>query len=126
LGVLPAPASAAVGDVRVQVVTLGPGGSAVISGTIECATGSDAFGTVELRQKGHGGYNLATGFFGSQGSLPCSANGPVTWTVGPAFGSRPFHPGPAVVQVSSGVCTPTIPQVCAFGSETKEVKITRS
>lgn len=74
---------------------------------------------VDVRQRGKNGYNLA-----SEGRFEdCPGEGLLTWTLGPMFSSRPFHPGPAVVQ--------------AFGelrhdgstftqrTETKEIKITR-
>ena len=91
-----------VGEVVVQSVTLGPGGSVTVTGTIECVEGHHYFGQVDVRQRTGGNvYNTASlGFSGT-----CETTGPVAFTTS-GFSEKPFHRGPATVQASSSVYTP--------------------
>ena len=128
------PASANLGDTNTQAVTLGPLGSIAVSGTIDCAPPSpfvqggtfSVFTTV--RQKGHGGYNSVTLSFGMGPPIAtCPTSGPGTWSLGPAFGPRPFHGGHVAVQTNGFACSaePFGSNICRSGTqETKELRVT--
>jgi len=91
------------GEIDVQSVTLGPGGSVTVTGTIQCpAEGYHYFGQVDVRQRTGGNvYNtLSLGFSGT-----CEAAGPTAFTVS-GFSDKPFHRGPATVQASSTIYDP--------------------
>ena len=91
------------GEVDVQSVTLGPGGSVTVTGTIQCpAEGYHYFGQVDVRQRTSGNvYNtVSLGFSGT-----CGDTGPTDFTAS-GFSNKPFHRGPATVQASSSIFTP--------------------
>lgn len=104
--------------VNAQSVTLGPGGSVVVSGTIGCTAGYTYFGTSTVRQRSGRQYNTAMNFF----SGTCSATGPESYTTAPTFGSGPFRPGPATVQSSVLVCQGFFVD-CASANELREIRI---
>jgi hypothetical protein len=84
---------AAPGEVDVTSVTLGPGGSATITGTIECVEGSFYQAGVMLRQRAGNSYKSAqVDYYGT-----CATSGPEAFTAA-GFSDRPFHKGPAVIQ----------------------------
>lgn len=91
------------GEVDVQSVTLGPGGSVTATGTIQCTEeGYRYFGTVEVRQRTSGNvYNTV----GLNFSGTCEAGGPTAFTAS-GFSDRPFHRGPATVRASSTIYSP--------------------
>ncbi len=90
------------GDVTITDVTLGPGGSVIVTGTIECVEGYHYFGQVDVRQRTSGNvYNTVTLHF----SGTCEATGPTAFTAS-GFSDRPFHRGPATVQAFSTVYPP--------------------
>jgi len=90
------------GEVDVQSVTLGPGGSVTVTGTIECVEGYYYYGNVDVRQKTGGNvYNtLGLNFNGY-----CETSGPTAFTAS-GFSDRPFHRGPATVRASSTLYPP--------------------
>jgi hypothetical protein len=89
----------AAGEVDVQEVRLGPQGSVIVSGTIQCTEGRYYFVSVTVRQRSQGNtYNLAN----EQASGQCATTGPTAFTI-TMFGERPFHRGPAAVSWFAGV-----------------------
>ncbi|WP_437935327.1 hypothetical protein [Sorangium sp. So ce341] len=90
------------GEVDVESVTLGPGGSVTVTGTIQCTEGDTYLVDVTVRQRTSGNlFNTA----GGQDSGQCTATGPQAFTV-TTFGERPFHRGPASVSTFGEVCPP--------------------
>ena len=92
------------GEIDLQSVTLGPGGSVTVTGTIQGpAEGYHYYGDVVVRQRTGGNvYNtLDLGFSGT-----CEAAGPNAFTVS-GFSDKPFHRGPATVQASSTIYDPS-------------------
>lgn len=81
------------GEVDVQEVTLGPQGSVIVSGTIQCTEGRYYSVSVSVRQRSIG--NTYT-FANDQASGQCATTGPTAFTI-TMFGERPFHRGPAAV-----------------------------
>jgi acetyl-CoA carboxylase carboxyltransferase component len=81
-------------EVDVQSVTLGPGGSVTIIGTIECLEGYFYSADVTVRQRTGGNvYNtVSLGAFDT-----CANTGTQTITV-TGFSNRPFHRGPATIE----------------------------
>src|SRR5215211_2884218 len=67
------------GEVDVQSVKLGPAGSVIVTGTIECVAGYSAYATVEVRQRTNTNVNIY-----AQVSLPslimCETDGPTAFT----------------------------------------------
>lgn len=104
--------------VNTQSVTLGSGGSVVVSGTIACTDGYTYFGTSTVRQRSGRQYNTAMNFF----SGTCSTTGPASYTTAPTFGSGPFHPGPASVQSTVVVCQGFFVH-CASAQEVRDIQI---
>jgi hypothetical protein len=87
-------------EVDVVSVTPGPGGSATVTGTIQCGPGS--FWSVELavrQARGMSGYNA--GFDFVSGTCPSSGEATFTTTV---FGERPFKKGTVVVRATGSAC----------------------
>ena len=90
------------GAIDVQSVTLGPGGSVTVSGTIQCIEGYFYSATVIVRQRTSGNvYNVAdvdaSGTCATTGSLAFTATG---------FSDRPFHRGPATIDSFSRLTSP--------------------
>ena len=97
-----------VGEVDVQSVTLGPGGSVTVTGTIECVEGYYYNATVLVRQRTSGNVINAVQVdaFGQ-----CETTGPTAFTAS-GFGrtgdglERPFHRGPATIQPFGSLFAP--------------------
>jgi hypothetical protein len=120
----PALASHAAG-VQATSATLGPGGSVVVSGTVECVEGYTYLLTTTVRQRAGRDYNIASegGFFGMQ--RRCQTTGPESYTTGAMFGPGPFHPGPAVVSSSVFICDSFGGFAdCSSATDTRELRIT--
>jgi hypothetical protein len=113
------------GEVDVQSVTLGPGGSVTVTGTIQCVEGQQYFWNVDIRQRTSGNvFLLASG----QNSGICQATEllPFTFTeFGRVTGDgpqKPFHKGQAVVSTFVDFCAPGgFP--CERQISTEEVRI---
>jgi hypothetical protein len=99
------------GEVDVQSVTLGPGGSVTVLATIQCVEGQFLTSAdVTVRQRTSGNVFLIAG--GGPQQQICPTTGPLEFTF-TAFGSvsgdgpqKPFHKGPAVVQTFGWICAP--------------------
>ena len=96
------------GEVDVQSVTLGPGGSVTVEGTIECIEGYFYSADVDVRQRTSGNvYNVGdiftNGTCAETGQQYFQATG--FGRVGDNIG-KPFHRGPAVIQPRSTLCDP--------------------
>jgi hypothetical protein len=107
------------GDVDVQSVTLGPGGSLHVTGTIECIEGHQYDIFLEARQtKGNQPVKFGTG--GTNQTLFCQTTGPESFTVDvfPAQGSKPFRKGEVVLSKFRFLCGPS---VCVSGQNGFEV-----
>jgi hypothetical protein len=95
------------GETDVQSVTLGPGGSVTVTGTIQCVEGLQYSWGVVLRQRTSGNVFLTTSM--GNGGM-CPADGPLTFTftsfgrVGSEGAEKPFHKGPATVQTFGDLC----------------------
>jgi opacity protein-like surface antigen len=101
-------AMAATGDVEIQSVTLGTGGTVVITGTIECTEGMQYVVYGDVRQTtGNRTYNIGyyqypeTGYYAS-----CQTTGPEPFTA-TAVGEKPFRKGDVLVRTQAFVCDPT-------------------
>jgi hypothetical protein len=77
-------------NVDTQQVTLGPGGSVVVSGTIVCEEGFFLIFTTVRQRSVHNEYNTASNSRAVDG--PCTGS-PVAWETDPFVGSSPYHPG---------------------------------
>jgi hypothetical protein len=90
------------GEVDVQSVTLGPGGSVTVTATIECLEGYHYSTNVDVRQRTSGNvYNtVSLGLFDT-----CETTGPVSFT-DTRFSDKPFHRGPATIQASTTLYSP--------------------
>jgi len=89
-------------EVDVQSVTLGPGGSVIVTGTIECIEGYNYNINLQVRQRTSGNvYNVADLFTSGR----CETTGPQAFTV-TAFAERPFHGGPATISTQSSLVSP--------------------
>jgi hypothetical protein len=91
-----------VGEVDVQSVTLGPGGSVTVTGTIQCFQDWQYYGNVEVRQRTSGNVYNTVGF-GFSGT--CEGNELTAFTAS-GFSDKPFHRGPATVRASSFLYEP--------------------
>ena len=82
------------GEIAVQSVTLGPGGSLTATGTIQCNADDYYEAIVDVRQKSNGNvYNKITLGAGGQ----CNGAGPTEFTAS-GFSDKPFHKGKATLQ----------------------------
>ena len=95
------------GEVDVQSVKLGQGGSVTATGTIQCVEGYFYSASVLVRQKTNG--NDINQAWSQVDAVRCVTTGPQAFTTTPAFGtvgevSKQFRKGPATIQ-SSGVIT---------------------
>ena len=97
------------GEVDITSVTLGPGGSVTVTGTIQCVEGQELpfySGTVEVRQRTSGNVFLTAQM---QISGECTTTELVPFTL-TDFGrtaqgfERPFHKGQAVVRWAMRTC----------------------
>jgi len=100
------------GEVDITSVTLGPGGSVTVTGTVQCVEGQELpfySGSVEVRQRTSGNVFLVTDRFGDEISGECTTTELVPFTL-TKFGrtaqgfERPFHKGPAVVSWFMRLC----------------------
>ena len=99
-------------EVDVQSVTLGPGGSVTVTGTIECIEGHTYQAAVFVRQRTGTGYN----FVQVDGFGTCATTGPQAFT-GTGFSDRPFHRGPAAIEPVGSLFDPdTGNQINSFGT----------
>ena len=107
-------------EVTATSVTLGPGGSVSVSGTVECTAGYFWGVTSIVRQKSGKFFNDGVG--GTGGT--CSTDGPEPFTTNVFFGLGPFKSGRVVVETFADVCNPD-PEIfdCAFDAELKEMRI---
>jgi len=106
------------GEIDVQQVTLGPGESVTVSGTIQCLEGSDYAVHLTVRQRTSGNlYNTTDDSVYGQ----CDkTTGPTLFTV-TTFGEGPFHRGPASVSFDSYVCDSNY--TCYFDQGVEDVRI---
>jgi hypothetical protein len=106
------------GDVDITSVTLGPGGSLHVEGTIICLEGHEYQIYLEARQL-QGNQPVKFGS-GSSDFLRCQYSGltPFTADVYPAQGSRPFRKGEVVLSKFRYLCGPS---VCVSGPNGVEV-----
>jgi hypothetical protein len=86
------------GEIDVQSVTLGPGGSVTVTGTIECIEGYYYNATTVVRQKASGNVINAAQV---DANGTCATTGPTAFTA-TGFGrvgdlEKPFRRGPATV-----------------------------
>jgi hypothetical protein len=107
-------------EVNASAVTLGPGGSLSVSGTIDCTTGYFWGVTSVVRQKSGKFFNEGLG--GAGGT--CSTDGPEPFITNLFFGSGPFKSGRVVVETFADVCNPD-PEIfeCASDAELKEMRV---
>ena len=84
----------ATAEVNIQEVALGPAGSVIVSGTIQCEPGYYYYYVdITVRQRSGNGYKTAQGQeYGGE----CETSGPVPFSM-TLFGEKPFHRGPAAV-----------------------------
>jgi hypothetical protein len=91
-----------VGEVDVQSVRLGPGGSVIATGTFQCFQDWQYYGNVTVRQKTSGNvYNTASFNF----SGTCNGSELIPFTLS-GFSDKPFHGGKAAVQANSSLYEP--------------------
>jgi hypothetical protein len=97
------------GEVDVQSVTLGPGGSVTVNGTIQCVEGQRYDWGVNVRQRTSG--NVFLGANVGEGGT-CENTGSLKFTF-TTFGrvsgdgpEKPFHKGQATVQTFGRLCSP--------------------
>ncbi len=100
------------GDVDIQSVTMGPGGSLIVTGTIECLAGEYYSVTIDVRQKQGNKYRTGSNY--TEGT--CATTGPETFTLY-VFGETPFKKGTVVVTGSRFFLGYRL-----FGPETFEVR----
>ena len=85
-----------VGEVDVQSVSLGPGGSVIVTGTFQCFQDWNYSANINVRQRSGNGYNQV----GFQIHGRCNGSEPIPFTVS-GFSDKPFHGGKATVQTDS-------------------------
>jgi hypothetical protein len=89
------------GEVNIQSVTLGTGGSVTVAGTIECIQGREYQVIVEVRQRqGNQPYNFGDGFTSFD---TCESTGPIPFSID-VFGESPFKKGVVLVNADGSVC----------------------
>jgi hypothetical protein len=106
------------GDVDITSVTLGPGGSLHVEGTIFCLQGHEYQVWLEVRQtKGNQPVKFGSG---ASGVHICQFSGlqPFTADVFPVQGSKPFRQGEVVLSKFRYICGPSL---CVSGSNGIEV-----
>jgi hypothetical protein len=95
------------GEIDVQSVTLGPGGSVTVTGTIECVEGYHYQGGVDVTQLTGKVYNY-TFVSADGGSVKrCETTGPKAFTA-TAFSQRPFHKGEVTIRQRGYWCLPDL------------------
>ena len=96
------------GDVEIQTVTLGPGGTLQVTGTIVCEPGHDYDISLDARQtQGNQPVKFAQG---RTNTVICQTTGQETFTVDllPEEGSKPIRKGEVLVSGSGSVCGPLV------------------
>jgi hypothetical protein len=109
------------GDVEIQTVTLGPGGTLQVTGTIVCEPGHDYDIFLEARQtQGNQPVKFAQG---RTNTVICQTTGQETFTVDllPEEGSKPIRKGEVVVSGSRFMCGPSICNQRTIGVEVFEL-----
>ena len=109
------------GDVEIQTVTLGPGGTLQVTGTIVCVAGHDYGISLDARQtQGNQPVKFAQG---RTNTVICQTTGQETFTVDllPAQGSKPIRKGEVVVSGSGFVCGPSVCRGAPIGVEVFEL-----
>ena len=96
------------GEVDVQSVKLGQGGSVTVTGTIQCVEGDFYSASVSVRQKTNGNV-INQAWAQVDGTPRCVTTGPQAFTTTPTFGQvgevyKQFRKGPATIQ-SNGYLT---------------------
>ena len=107
------------GEVDVQSVRLGPGGSVTVTGTIECIEGYDYIADVQVRQRTSGNVYNTVRVFG-QGT--CETTGPQAFTA-TGFSDRPFHRGPATIETSGLLISPDFSEIIQRPGTIEAVRI---
>jgi hypothetical protein len=98
----------------IQSVTLGTGGTANVSGTIQCPAGNLWQASVEIRQTtGNRPFNNGSGRFPDTGTVECSG-GEDAFTIN-TIGERPFKKGNVLVTSGATACEPDFSS-CSFAS----------
>jgi hypothetical protein len=113
------------GDADIQSVTLGAGGTAVLTGTIQCTEGWQYRVYAEAWQtSGNRPNNSGSGEYPKDFSplATCQTSGPETFTI-TVVGERPFKKGTVWVRERSVFCPPL--SACDFHplSDFKELRI---
>jgi hypothetical protein len=112
------------GEVDIQTVTLGPGGSLVVTGTIVCEPGADYGILLEARQT-QGNQPVKFGEGRTDFFVDCQGTDvqlqSFTVNVLPGPGSRPFRKGEVVLSGFSDFCGPSFCDVVQIGPEVFEV-----
>src|SRR5829696_2702252 len=100
-------AMADTGDVEIQSVSQGTGGTVVITGTIHCYQGYPYQVFAEVWQTtGNKPYNVGYGQYPPDGSSAiCSTSGQDTFTI-TVIGQKPFKNGAVLLRTSSFACDP--------------------
>ena len=100
-------AMAETGDVEIQSVTMGTGGTVVITGTIDCYQSYPFQVYAEVWQTtGNKPYNVGYGQYPPNGGYAyCSTSGQDTFTI-TVIGQKPFKNGAVLVRSSSFACDP--------------------
>jgi hypothetical protein len=109
------------GDVDIQSVTLGPEGTAIVHGTIECTEGLQYVVTADLRQTtGNRPYNTGGGSYPDTGQFTtCQTHGPEPFTI-TVIGQKPFKKGDVLVSYRAIFPTDEFGNCCIFGPPTHE------
>jgi hypothetical protein len=99
-------AMAETGDVQIQSVTRGTGGTVEVSGTIDCYQGYEYQVYAEVWQTtGNKPYNVGYGAYPTNQTAICSTSGQDTFTI-TVVGGKPFKNGDVLVRTSSYSCDP--------------------
>jgi hypothetical protein len=124
LALAPAALATHSATVHSESVTLGAGGSVIVSGSIDCVEGYSYSVSAIVRQRSGLLYNTALpGFFPSQAR--CEVTGPQRFSTAEMFGQGPFHRGPAAVTSSVSICDSFGSFYdCSYASDTRELRIT--
>jgi hypothetical protein len=93
------------GDIDIQSVTLGTGGTAIVTGTFQCAEGMQYYIFGEVRQTtGNRPYNVGSISYPDENEwLFCQAAGPETFTT-TVVGQKPFKKGDVLVYTQAYTC----------------------
>jgi hypothetical protein len=97
-------AMAATGDIQIQSVTQGTGGTVVITGTIDCSQGDYYQVYAEVWQTtGNKPYNVGGSNYPTNQYALCSTSGQDTFTM-TVVGQKPFKNGAVLVRTASTTC----------------------